>query len=210
MRMHRRVIVLASGRGERFSRPAARLQAAGAAGRQHGAGAHAGAVRASGLPFHVEDAAIRAWAIRSPPACARRAMPAAGWCCRRTCRWCAGVAARVAAALAQACVVLPFYRARAGIPVGFGAATGARCAALSGAEGAAAIVRSAQPLKLDSEDEGIVTDIDTVDDLARRRPCCCGAAGELQASRCWISRSSFSRLRSRMSCRRSSSSVRCA
>jgi molybdenum cofactor cytidylyltransferase len=38
---------------------------------------------------------------------------------------------------------------------------------LSGAEGAAAIVRGAKPLKLELEDEGIVTDIDTVEELAR-------------------------------------------
>jgi molybdenum cofactor cytidylyltransferase len=39
--------------------------------------------------------------------------------------------------------------------------------ALAGAEGAASIVRAAQPLKLDLDDEGIVTDIDTVEELAR-------------------------------------------
>jgi molybdenum cofactor cytidylyltransferase len=39
--------------------------------------------------------------------------------------------------------------------------------ALRGAEGAAAIVRAAQPMRLELDDPGIVTDIDTLDDLAR-------------------------------------------
>ena len=51
--------------------------------------------------------------------------------------------------------------------VGFGAVHGEALAALHGAEGAAAIVRAAQPLRLDLPDPGIVTDIDTVEDLAR-------------------------------------------
>jgi molybdenum cofactor cytidylyltransferase len=38
---------------------------------------------------------------------------------------------------------------------------------LRGAEGAAAIVRAARAVRLELEDEGIVMDIDTVEDLAR-------------------------------------------
>jgi hypothetical protein len=73
------VIVLASGRGERFV-------AAGGTGSKLKA-LLAGkpvlertldAVRASGLPWHVEDAGIRAWAIRLPPPCAPRPMRRAG------------------------------------------------------------------------------------------------------------------------------------
>ena len=54
-----------------------------------------------------------------------------------------------------------------GHPVGFAAEHGPALQVLAGAEGAASIVRGAQPLKLELDDEGIVTDIDTVDDLAR-------------------------------------------
>jgi molybdenum cofactor cytidylyltransferase len=81
----------------------------------------------------------------------------------------------VAAALAQASVVLPMYRGERGHPVGFAARHGAALQALTGPEGAAAIVRQGDVLRLDLDDAGIVTDIDTVDDLAR--------AGRLLAAR---------------------------
>ena len=54
-----------------------------------------------------------------------------------------------------------------GHPVGFAAEHGAALRALKGAEGAAAIVRAATPLRLELDDPGIVTDVDTVEDLAR-------------------------------------------
>jgi molybdenum cofactor cytidylyltransferase len=73
----------------------------------------------------------------------------------------------VAAALANASVVLPTHRGTRGHPVGFAREHGPALQALQGAEGAAAIVRAAQPLKLELDDEGIVTDVDTLDDLAR-------------------------------------------
>ena len=72
----------------------------------------------------------------------------------------------VAQALQQASVVLPFYRGTRGHPVGFAREHGAALQALVGAEGAAVIVKAAKPLKLELDDEGIVTDIDTVDNLA--------------------------------------------
>jgi len=73
----------------------------------------------------------------------------------------------VAAALQPSVIVLPFHRGTRGHPVGFGSAFGPRLQALTGAEGAASVVRAAKPVRLELEDEGIVTDIDTLDDLAR-------------------------------------------
>jgi molybdenum cofactor cytidylyltransferase len=73
---------------------------------------------------------------------------------------------RVADALKGQAVVLPFHRGARGHPVGFGVQCRDALMALTGAEGAASIVRQHQPLRLELEDVGIVTDIDTVDDLA--------------------------------------------
>src|SRR5690606_27771000 len=73
----------------------------------------------------------------------------------------------VAAALTRASVVLPMHQGTRGHPVGFAREHGPALQALTGAEGAAAIVKSAAPLRLELDDPGIVTDIDTVDDLAR-------------------------------------------
>jgi molybdenum cofactor cytidylyltransferase len=163
------VILLASGRGERYLASGGRgskLQAAlgGATVLEH----TLAAVRASGLPFHVEDAGHPG--MGDSIAAGVRATPGAdGWLVLpgdlplvtpqslRT----------VAHALLRAFVVLPFYRGIRGHPVGFGAVHGPALRGLMGAEGAAGIVRDAQPLKLELDDEGIVTDIDTLEDLAR-------------------------------------------
>ena len=53
-----------------------------------------------------------------------------------------------------------------GHPVGFGHEHGIALQSLRGAEGAAAIVRASKPMVLNLDDEGIVTDIDTLADLA--------------------------------------------
>jgi molybdenum cofactor cytidylyltransferase len=63
--------------------------------------------------------------------------------------------------------VLPVHEGTRGHPVGFAAEHGPALMALTGAEGAASIVRAAQALKLELADVGIVTDIDTLEDLAR-------------------------------------------
>jgi molybdenum cofactor cytidylyltransferase len=163
------VLVLASGRGERFvasGGSGAKLQAllAGRPVLEH----TLAAVRASGLPFHVEDAGHPG--MGDSIAAGVRATPdAGGWLVLpgdlplivpESLR-------AVAAALQRASVVLPLHRGVRGHPVGFAAQHGAALRALTGAEGAAAIVRQAQPLRLELEDPGIVTDIDTVEDLAR-------------------------------------------
>jgi len=163
------VIVLASGKGERFVASGGRgskLQAL-LAGRPVLEYTLA-AVRASGLPYHVEDAGHPG--MGDSIAAGVRATPgAAGWLvlpgdlplvAPQSLR-------AVAAALAQASVVLPLYQGARGHPVGFAAEHRDALQSLRGAEGAAAIVKQGHVLRLDLDDPGIVTDIDTVEDLAR-------------------------------------------
>lgn len=163
------VLVLASGKGERFRASGgqgSKLQAplVGRTVLDH----TLAAVRASGLPFHVEDAG-HAGMGDSIAAAVRATADASGWLVlpgdlplvrAESLR-------AVADALRRASLVLPFYRGTRGHPVGFGAQHGPALQDLSGAEGAAAIVRAARPLQLDLDDEGIVVDVDTVADLAR-------------------------------------------
>lgn len=163
------VLVLASGKGERFvasGGKGSKLQAllAGRPVIEH----TLAAVRASGLPFHVEDAGHPGMGD-SIAAGVRATAEADGWLVLpadlplvrpESLR-------AVAQALRRASIVLPMHQGTRGHPVGFAAEHGPALMALSGAEGAAAIVRAGQPLKLELDDEGIVTDIDIVDDLAR-------------------------------------------
>lgn len=78
---------------------------------------------------------------------------------------------QVAQALASSTVVLPFCNGSRGHPVGFAAPCRDSLLALSGDQGAADIVRAyreaGQVRVLELDDPGIVTDIDTLDDLAR-------------------------------------------
>lgn len=163
------VLVLASGRGERFVASGGRgskLRAllAGRPVLEH----TLDAVHASGLPWHLEDAGHPG--MGDSIAAGVRATPrAAGWLVLpgdlplvqpESLR-------AVAQALQDASLVLPFYRGTRGHPVGFGRVHGEALQALRGAEGAAAIVRAARPLQLELQDEGIVMDVDTVADLAR-------------------------------------------
>ncbi|MGC3985804.1 MAG: NTP transferase domain-containing protein [Pseudorhodoferax sp.] len=167
------VLVLASGRGERFRASGGRvhkLQAllAGKPVLQH----TLDAVRASGLAWHLEDAGHPG--MGDSIAAAVRATPGAGgWLVlpgdlpliEPAALW------RVACALAQAMVVLPQHGGTRGHPVGFAAECRDALLALSGEAGAAAIVqarrRAGQVLELVLDGPGCVTDIDTLDDLAR-------------------------------------------
>ena len=163
------VLVLASGRGERFvasGGTGSKLQAllAGRPVLEH----TLAAVRASGLPFHVEDAGHPGMGD-SIAAGVRATSAAGGWLVLpgdlplvrpESLR-------AVADALQRASVVVPVYRGTRGHPVGFSAQHGPALQELTGTEGAASIVRAAQPLKLELDDEGIVTDVDTLDDLVR-------------------------------------------
>ena len=164
------VLVLASGRGERFRAAGgqgAKLQAllAGRPVLEH----TLQAVRESGLPWHLEDAGHPGMGD-SIAAGVRATADATGWLVLpgdlplvrpETLR-------RVAEALAHAPVVLPHYRGERGHPVGFGAVCRNELLAITGAEGAAAVVRAHREAAraIEVDDAGIVTDIDTPADLA--------------------------------------------
>ncbi|MEJ5990417.1 NTP transferase domain-containing protein [Ramlibacter sp. PS3R-8] len=163
------VLVLASGRGERFvgsGGSGSKLQAllAGQPVLEH----TLAAVRASGLPFHVEAAGHPGMGD-SIAAGVRATAGASGWLVLPGDLPLVAPASllAVAEALKGATLVLPMHAGVRGHPVGFSAVHGPALQALRGPEGAAAIVRSASPLRLDLADPGIVMDIDTVEDLAR-------------------------------------------
>ena len=167
------VLVLASGRGERFI-------ASGGAGSKLRAllggkpvlERTLDAVRASGLPWHLEDAghegmgdSIAAGVKATPDASGWLVLPGDLPLIRpRTLR-------AVAAALSQYAVVIPHYRGQRGHPVGFAASCRDALLMLTGPQGAALVVRAQEAMnaagRLDEDDDpGIVTDIDTVQDLA--------------------------------------------
>jgi molybdenum cofactor cytidylyltransferase len=168
------VIVLASGRGERFvasGGSGSKLKALllGKPVLEH----TLESVRASGLPWHLEDAGHAG--MGDSIATAVRATPGAtGWLILpadlplvqpATLR-------QVAQALADgAAAVQPVYQGQRGHPVGFGAASAAALAALSGPLGAAPVLRSLREagavVELAVDDAGILADIDTLGDLAR-------------------------------------------
>ncbi len=163
------VIVLASGRGERFA-------ATGGSGNKLDAQLGAktvllhtlDAVQASGLAWHLESRGGPGMGDSIAAAVAATAS-ASGWLIlpadlpliqSDTLR-------AVAAALRQHAVVVPLYHGQRGHPVGFSASCRQALLALKGDQGAAAIVRSHAALELNLEDAGCVTDIDTVDDLRK-------------------------------------------
>ena len=163
------VLVLASGRGERFVASGGQGSKLDAQLGDRSVLEHTlASVRASGLAWHVEDTGHPGMGD-SIAAAVRATRGAGGWLVLpgdlplvrpESLR-------AVADALRHASVVLPFYAGVRGHPVGFAAEHGAALAALTGPEGAAAIVRGAQASKLELADPGIVTDIDTLADLAR-------------------------------------------
>ena len=166
------VLVLASGRGERFNTSGgagSKLQAL--LGGKPVLQRTLDAVRASGLPWHVDQPAPEGMGD-SIAAAVRATEDAGGWLILpgdlplvlpQTLR-------AVAAALADHAVVLPHYRGRRGHPVGFAASCREALLLLRGPQGAALVVRAqavANPVaQLELDDPGVVTDIDTVHDLA--------------------------------------------
>lgn len=162
------VLVLASGRGERFRASGGtthKLQAllAGKPVLQH----TLDAVRASGLPWHLEDAGHPGMGD-SIAAAVRATADAPGWLVLpadlpliqpATLR-------AVAQALAAHEVVMPVHDGLRGHPVGFAAACGDELQALQGDRGAARIVAARDVLELPVDDVGAVTDVDTVESLA--------------------------------------------
>jgi molybdenum cofactor cytidylyltransferase len=83
---------------------------------------------------------------------------------------------QVAAALQGRDVVVPVYQGSRGHPVGFGAACRRALLDLKGNQGAAPVVRAHDAIEIVVSDVGCVTDIDTLDDLARAQALL-GAAG---------------------------------
>lgn len=165
------VLVLASGRGERFT-----------ASGGEGSKLHAlldgrrvidrtlDGVRASGLRFHVEDAGHPGMGD-SIAAGVRATRDASGWLVLPADLPLVRPATlqAIAAALAHHDVVVPHYRGQRGHPVGFRAACESALASLHGPQGAQSVVRDQAAvdavLDLDVDDEGIVCDIDTLADL---------------------------------------------
>jgi molybdenum cofactor cytidylyltransferase len=169
------VIVLASGRGERFLASGGvgpKLQAM-LAGRPVLEWTLE-SVRASGLPFHVEAAGHPGMGD-SIAAAVLATRKAAGWLVLPgdlpLVR--AGTLRVVARALREegAEVVVPVYQGQRGHPVAFARSCGEALAALSGPQGAASVVKARRVCELPVEDDGVVVDIDTVEALldAERR-----------------------------------------
>lgn len=124
------------------------------------------AVRASGLPWHLEDAGHPGMGD-SIAAAVRATVDAAGWLVLP-----ADLPLVRASTLVQlashpmACdVLVPTVHGQRGHPVRFAQRCGAALAALQGDAGAAALVRAWGSETLAVDDEGCVFDIDTVADL---------------------------------------------
>ncbi len=161
------VLILASGRGERFTASGgsgSKLQAL--LGNKTVLQHTLDAVRASALPWHLEDGAHPGMGD-SIAAAVRATAQANGWLIlpadlpliqSDTLR-------RVAAALQDQDVVLPVYQGQRGHPVGFSARCGSALGKLRGERGAASVVCLYAALELPVDDMGCISDIDTVDDL---------------------------------------------
>ena len=166
------VLVLASGRGERF---------AASGGRVHKLQALLGdktvlqrtldAVRASGLPWHLEDVGHPGMGD-SIAAAVRATANADGWLVLPGDLPLIQAATlhQVAQALQDHPVVVPVFQTQGGPmghPVGFGRSCGGALLALKGNQGAAPVLRSFVATELIVNDSGTVTDIDTLQDLER-------------------------------------------
>ena len=163
------VIVLASGRGERFiaSGGATHKLKALLAGKpllQH----TLDAVKASGLPWHLEDAGHPGMGD-SIAAAVAATQHAPGWLILpgdlplikpQTLR-------DLATAQPGSEVLAPVYLGQRGHPVRFAARLGPALMALTGDRGAAEVARAVGVSELPVTDPGCVTDIDTVQDLLR-------------------------------------------
>ncbi|MDD0810172.1 nucleotidyltransferase family protein [Curvibacter sp. RS43] len=168
------VLVLASGRGERFKASGAQVHKLQALlGGRPVLERTLDAVRASGLPWHVEAAGHPGMGD-SIAAAVRATAQAPGWLVLpadlplvRP-----DTLVQVAQALVQGrgSVVMPLYQGERGHPVGFAAACRDGLLALRGEGGAASVLRQQaveQRWSLTLDDPGVVTDIDTLEDLAR-------------------------------------------
>ena len=165
------VIILASGRGERFI---------ASGGASHKLQARLGelsvlehtlaAARATGLPWHVEDAGHPGMGD-SISAAVRATADAQGWLIlpgdlplvqAETLRL-------VAIALQFHAAVAPLYQGQRGHPVAFAASAGPALMALRGDKGAAPLLRERAVHELVTGDAGCIRDIDTLADLELAR-----------------------------------------
>lgn len=167
------VIVLASGRGERF-------RASGGVGSKLRALLRdrsvlewtLAAVRASGLPYHLEDAGHEGMGD-SIAAGVRATYDASGWLILPGDLPLIQPASlqAVAQALTRQPVAVPVYQDQRGHPVGFAQDCRSALCALEGKTGAAPVVRAYTAMNcvatIELSDVGIVADVDTVDDLGR-------------------------------------------
>ena len=168
------VLVLAAGRGERFSASGGtvhKLQALLAGKRviDH----VLDAVKASGLPYHVVDAdASRPGMGDSIAAGVRATAGASGWLILPADLPLISPGSLRAIAFAAPCAVtVPVYRGQRGHPVRFGLECAPDLLNLQGNQGAAQLIRSLEATNsiaiIDVNDAGCVTDIDTLDNLVR-------------------------------------------
>ena len=171
------VIVLAAGRGERFAASGAsvhKLQAllSGKPVLEH----VLDAVRASGLPFYVVHSdASRPGMGDSIAAGVRETLDrthTAGWLILPgDLPLIRSETLRAIALAPPSAVTVPMYQGQRGHPVRFAAGCGPELLRLQGSNGAAPVLRAQAAMNLvafmDLDDVGIVTDIDTLDDLAR-------------------------------------------
>lgn len=75
----------------------------------------------------------------------------------------------VAKALERSSLVAPSYKGQRGHPVGFGKAHRAVLTTLTGDEGARALFKEHQPLIIETDDAGTITDIDSPEDWKTAR-----------------------------------------
>ena len=166
------VLVLASGRGARFAASGGtvhKLQAdlVGKPVLQH----TLDAVRASGLPWHLEDVG-HAGMGDSIAAAVRATSAAAGWLILPgDLPLVQPDTLRQIASAAPSPVLVPVHQGQRGHPVRFAAECGPELVNLTGEKGAARVLLAYAATNsvafLAVDDVGIVTDIDTLDDLRR-------------------------------------------
>ena len=165
------VLVLASGKGERFTASGGtchKLQAdlCGKTVLQR----TLDAVHASGLRWHLEDAGHPGMGD-TIAAAVRATRDAAGWLVLPADL--PLIAPQTLVDLAQlkttAQVVVPLFEGQRGHPVRFAAVCGDALASLHGSLGGAAIKDQFESLSWPALDAGCVTDIDSLDDLERAR-----------------------------------------
>lgn len=171
------VIVLAAGQGERFKASGGtqdKLEADlnGQRVRDH----VLARVQASGLAWHVVERAdtqhLQQPGMGDSIACGVAATPQAeGWLILPADLPLVQTATllRVAQALQQHSVVVPFYQDQKGHPVGFSAACREDLIRLTGDQGARGVVARRGFTPLEVQDPGCVLDVDTVEALAQAR-----------------------------------------